>query len=641
MAPESPSEKTERPNQKAEESLARARAAHGARKFAEARLAYDAVVRDFGGEEEARDVVDTARAFRALLDAERPAGEPSALTTFLSILAGLGVWVLIGLGVAAIFVPRVRSLWADNWKYLIGSFIVIVLLIPVASAIERRLGRWGERSQWTLVILLVVPLIVLAMMTLIAFGANRMAFALELVLILVAALIPAAAFYLFLVTRRPSILNEFVSSLGRLGLLRQRRARPGAGPADGRAARDEESREERRARIESYFQRFEAIYGALRFEDAAGSTVNRSRFVERLIHAVDTDDQRFQIPQAAVRITDVFRPNLIIPIGLVTMLTTLGWLLVLQPDLAMVTGTAARALPPAGTESPTAADLTLTFSPVGFAFLGAYFFGIQLLFRRFVRRDLGPNAYFAFANRILLAMIAVWVTVAAYSLVMPRATPGTTSTAAPTATESPAGSQVATPTQASDRTEGTGRLTRLATGQDAPPGLLLLAFTVGVFPRVLWQFVSAAVAKAIRVKFVLPSFEAKQPLSELDGLTVWHESRLEEEDVENIPNMASVDVVDLMLHTQIPAERLVGWIDQAILYSVLGPQGASADKDSARCRLRSIGLRAASQLVAVYHGTDEERQALTLGIGGKEIHTVVRAVEIEGNFDAVRSWRQV
>ena len=48
---------------------------------------------------------------------------------------------------------------------------------------------------------------------------------------------------------------------------------------------------------------------------------------------------------------------------------------------------------------PTPADWTLTFAvvsqPVHYAFLGAHFFSIQMLFRRYVLRDLRPSAYMA------------------------------------------------------------------------------------------------------------------------------------------------------------------------------------------------------------------------------------------------------
>src|SRR6185369_5809264 len=48
-------------------------------------------------------------------------------------------------------------------------------------------------------------------------------------------------------------------------------------------------------------------------------------------------------------------------------------------------------------------------TPVHFAFLGAYFFCLQMLFRRYVRRDLRASAYVAVALRIILAIIGIWV----------------------------------------------------------------------------------------------------------------------------------------------------------------------------------------------------------------------------------------
>ena len=105
--------------------------------------------------------------------------------------------------------------------------------------------------------------------------------------------------------------------------------------------------------------------------------------------------------------------------------------------------------------------------------------------------------------------------------------------------------------------------------------------------------------------------------------------------------MASVDVVDLMLHTQIPAERLIGWIDQAILYSVLGPRAAGPGEDTPRNKLRNLGLRTASQVVAASNGSAGEQQAIASALTPNAAHTVVHAIEIEPNFDVVRAWRQI
>ena len=74
------------------------------------------------------------------------------------------------------------------------------------------------------------------------------------------------------------------------------------------------------------------------------------------------------------------------------------------------------------------------------------------------------------------------------------------------------------------------------------------------------------------------------PVSDLDGLTVWHEARLEEEDIENIPNMATTEIVDLMLSTRFPPDRIIDWVDQAIFFTHLGPDEEEKNKDGEKNR---------------------------------------------------------
>ena len=324
--------------------------------------------------------------------------------------------------------------------------------------------------------------------------------------------------------------------------------------------------------------------------------VTRSDFVECLISSVENPGMRTTLPQAAISISDIFRTNVIIPIGLVTILTTLWWLLVLQPSFTATSQVSITAI----SEVPTVASIVPKFTGVNFAFLGSYFFGVQMLFRRFVRRDLGPNAYFVFSNRIMIALIGVWLVTAVYA-----------------AYETPA--------------------PQTTTG--ASTAILLLAFTIGVFPRVVWQFLSAAGTKLLQIKFVLPSVEAVQPLSELDGLTIWHETRLEEEDVENVPNMATVDIVELMLHTQIPLERLISWIDQAILLTTIGTAKGTKNEKTVES-LSALGLRTATQVVMLAESDGAGVKVLHDVLGGNEFTSaLVLSLRQEANFDLVHAWR--
>ena len=69
----------------------------------------------------------------------------------------------------------------------------------------------------------------------------------------------------------------------------------------------------------------------------------------------------------------------------------------------------------------------------------------------------------------------------------------------------------------------------------------------------------------------MPSLEADYPLSQLDGLNIWYEARLLEEGIEDMQNLVSANLVDVMLHSRVPVGRLVDWLDQAHLFLHLAP----------------------------------------------------------------------
>lgn len=176
--------------------------------------------------------------------------------------------------------------------------------------------------------------------------------------------------------------------------------------------------------------------------------------------------------------------------------------------------------------------------------------------------------------------------------------------------------------------------------------LLIVGFVIGVFPSLAWQFLQAALKKGTFAGTFIPSLKSQLPISDLDGLTVWHEARLEEEDVENIPNMATVDLVDLMLQTRFPPDRIIDWVDQAILYTHIG-RGETKDGDiPARLRLREHGVRTATSLVETYRkalktgDVDAFERILTATNGGRSpIRGLADAVETNPNFRIIWIWR--
>jgi hypothetical protein len=331
-----------------------------------------------------------------------------------------------------------------TWGWLVGlvlATVVLVLLLPIG---RRWLARLSPATQAALLSFVGVPLVLTGVGSVVMLPDPYRVTVLRCVFLLVVCSLPAVMWYLFIATRKASLLNDFLSSLFRLGLL-------------DRAANESETSRERR--IHSYLQRFEATYGDLPPE------MYQAAIEDRLATYKKSDLAGASATSSASA-----------PVLMATVLIALGWFVT---------------LPPTGVPgSDWVGALTPSASPVSMAFLGAYFFSLQFIFRRSVQRDLRGSAYAAVAIRIVVSVIGICV---------------------------------------------------LVTIDDvfgfSPAGLLLAGFVLGVFPRVLWQILDSVFRRMVG-RFALPSMRSDLPISDLDGLTVWHEARLEEEDVENLPNMA-------------------------------------------------------------------------------------------------------
>lgn len=190
-------------------------------------------------------------------------------------------------------------------------------------------------------------------------------------------------------------------------------------------------------------------------------------------------------------------------------------------------------------------DATAFRTSLLLGFVGAYLYCVQAVVRGFVRSDLRAGTYVASVNRIVLTLVLV---TAAHLL-----------------------------------------LSQLGVEE---PGLAIVAFVVGVFP---WPFLLALLRwlASVALRRLVPNMAQENPLSMLQGLTTWHEARLAEADIENLPNLASADLVDLMLNTGVPTSRLVDWVDQAMLLVLLDRSGSDA------AGLARLGIRTGSDLLRI------------------------------------------
>ncbi len=227
------------------------------------------------------------------------------------------------------------------------------------------------------------------------------------------------------------------------------------------------------------------------------------------------------------------------PIFLASIVIMLGWLLVF-PVVDDSSGPAS---------APTLASyLTPRQTTYVYGFLGAYFFSLNLIARRYVRGDLRPKAYGTIAVRVLTVFILSWMLDVAF---------------------------------------GTA------------DWVFVAAFLVGIVPETFFTLISEG-RRAVLGK-LSAAMREPHPLTSLEGIDLYDRSRLQDEGVNNVEALAHHDFVELMLSTRIPVPRLVDWVDQAILYlHTVDDQGNSL----ARLYLRTCGIRTASDLVAAHKDTD-------------------------------------
>jgi uncharacterized membrane protein len=463
------------------------------------------------------------------------------------------------------------------WWLAVTGVVALVLVLLFLPQTRKWLGPSTARKSAGYVIYGVIPaLVALFACAAIFVASGYQANVLRVVFLAIVILLPATMYYLFIATRKVSLLNEFVNNLDRLGLLTVPK-KPGA-----ELAEEERQRLELlvNRRFESYRRKFEALYGPVSNDD-----------LQRALFALESDAANRQGIMGEDRDGSFFTSETAIPVVLASILVALGWILIL----------------PLKRGDAMIKEWLLIMEPeksaVYFAFLGAYFFSLQMLFRRYVLRDLRPSAYVSVAMRIILAVVGTWVVavISQYKLL-----------------------EVKTDT------------------------LLIIGFVIGVFPSLAWQFVQAALKKITFAGFFIPSLSSQLPISDLDGLTVWHEARLEEEDVENVPNMATADLVDLMLQTRFPPDRIIDWVDQAILFTHIGPEKPANGGIGVRDRLREQGIRTATSLVEVYRKAHEAgdveafEKILPAGDSGRApIRGLADAVQTNPNFRIIWIWRQL
>ncbi|WP_143072270.1 hypothetical protein [Methanolobus profundi] len=430
---------------------------------------------------------------------------------------------------------------------------------------------------------------------------------------MLASIFPVLMFVLFICSRRYSLFTEFILDLLKLGLL-------------SRYNNEHEINYQRR--IYAYLQKFQEYYGQFSQD-----------MKEKLSKRIKEDDPEEIESMGPLGFKSCLTPESLwyIPIVFTILLIAVGWVITLPPwqtgdgtaeiidPLSFLTenerlypidnniSNVSYSVSDKNTETiedPVLNGLmrvfNITRTPVTFAFLGAYFYSMQILVRRFLRRDFRINVFITVSQRIILGIIATWVI---FSI--------------PAILSNNYNSFAAV--------EYMGKLN-------------FLGFIIGAFPSIIWNFLKKHTADWYA--FCLPDFTERFPLTELDGLDVWAELRFQEEDISNVPSLATADIVDLMLITRFPGERLIFWIDQAILYMTLGMDTADNNKNK-KCEnktpiqnMGAIGIRTATSLIDNFQQNRSTDLWNKAGYTIEEIQSIITSIEANPNIRLIQAWRR-
>jgi hypothetical protein len=207
--------------------------------------------------------------------------------------------------------------------------------------------------------------------------------------------------------------------------------------------------------------------------------------------------------------------------------------------------------------------------------VGAWIYSFHLTFRRFLAYDLTPSVYIFTSSRFVLAMTVGGIVGTGV---------GTFSTAA-----------------------GVPFDVNMAT-------VSIVAFFIGFFPEQGLNWITATAQKVLKQQ---GGIAKETRLSEIEGLSIWHQGRLRQEGIENVQNLATADVLALVIGTPFPVTQIVDWVDQAILLVYASREEQFEDPEKSRAQfqaLEKVGLRCATDVLTAT-GDDEHLNQLASATG--------------------------
>jgi hypothetical protein len=172
-----------------------------------------------------------------------------------------------------------------------------------------------------------------------------------------------------------------------------------------------------------------------------------------------------------------------------------------------------------------------TLQAMRYGFVGAYVFSVQLIYRRYTTLDLQPTVYLNCALTLIAGLVFNYV----------------------------AFKTISSPSPSTDKPLTAGAEAGIAA---------IVAFSLGYFPYLAIGWFNRLAHGALGMR---QRQSDQLQLGLIDGISQLHEIRLRDEGIDNIQNLASVRIDELLVNTRFTAQQITEWVDQAVLYLYLEP----------------------------------------------------------------------
>lgn len=227
---------------------------------------------------------------------------------------------------------------------------------------------------------------------------------------------------------------------------------------------------------------------------------------------------------------------------------------------------------------------------------GAYIYAFHMIWRRFLAFDLTPNVYVFAANRFALSLVIGAI----------------------------AGISIGMLSETADPSMDT-KLTLI----------YMTLFFIGFFPERGIDWLSLNMGRTLGMAHAGP-ISRETRLSELEGLSIWHQNRLRQEGIENVQNLATSDIPALIIGTPFSVGQIVDWIDQSLLIMYADSHSESDMYNI----LETCGVRCASDFIAIAsHEARITQLAEATAINVNRLRMLCFAVQSATNIQATAHYR--